>query len=56
MTKLHETPVLGEVPGGGHVLISNPSGIDPQKFTFARVPVDVASTATWTFRTRCWTT
>jgi hypothetical protein len=39
MTKLHETPVLGEVPGGGHVLISRPSGIDPEKFTFARVPV-----------------
>jgi hypothetical protein len=43
VTKIAETPVLPAVPGGGHVLVSNPSGIDPAKFVFARVPTSAIS-------------
>jgi hypothetical protein len=40
VTKIAQTPVLADIHPNGHVLVSNPSGIDPQKFNFARVPVD----------------
>jgi parallel beta-helix repeat protein len=40
VTKIAQTPVLADIHPNGHVLVSPPSGIDPQKFNFARVPVD----------------
>jgi len=37
--KIGQTAILPSVAPTGHVLVSNPSGIDPAKFVFARVPV-----------------
>jgi hypothetical protein len=41
--KISDTPILPAVPPTGHVLVTNPSGIDPAKFVFARVPTSAIS-------------
>lgn len=41
--KIGQTAILPNVAPTGHVLVSNPSSIDPAKFVFARVPTSAIS-------------